>query len=145
MWGCKAFVRAPENPIIENCQTAANFAIRIERCWAEIIADVQETFRTSEAVPLAALTCIGDAILQHLRKVRRNCINIFALRQQVRAGRPAGALRRVDFEQVATALWIARGDETKSSSVKRSMYDYIGDEPNVEYPGPVFKLMQAYR
>jgi hypothetical protein len=33
----------------------------------------------------------------------------------------------------------------KALAVKRSIYEYIGDEPNVKNPGPKFKFMHAYK
>jgi hypothetical protein len=119
--------------------------MRIKRRWSEIVSDAQETSKTSDVVPSSAPTRTGDAILQHFRKVRKDCIKFFALTQQVKEMKPTGEPRRLDLERVATALWNAKGDDKKSSAVKRSMYEYIGDEPNVKDPGPRFKFMYAYK
>jgi hypothetical protein len=145
LWACKAFVRASENPIVGNGQTATDFSMRIKRRWSEIVSDAQETSKTSDVVPSSAPTRTGDAILQHFRKVRKDCIKFFALTQQVKEMKPTGEPRRLDLERVATALWNAKGDDKKSSAVKQSMYEYIGDEPNVKDPGPRFKFMHAYK
>jgi hypothetical protein len=145
LWACKAFIRASENPIVGNGQTATDFAKRIKCRWSDIISDAEETSKTSDVVPSSAPTRTGEAILQHFRKVRKDCIKFFALNQQVKEMKPTGEPRRVDFERIATALWNTKGDDKKSSAVKQRMYDYIGDEPNVKNPGPRFRFMHAYK
>jgi hypothetical protein len=59
--------------------------------------------------------------------------------------KPTGEPRAADFDRIATALLNAKRDDKNDSAVKRSMYEYIGDEPNVKNPGPKFKFMHAYK
>jgi hypothetical protein len=145
LWACKAFSIASENPIVGNGQTATDFAMSIKHRWCDLISDARETSKTSEVVPPSAPTRTGDAILQHFRKVRKDCIKFFALTQQVNAMKPTGEPHRVEFERISTALWNTKGDDKKSSAVKRSIYEYIGDDPNVKNPGPRFKFIHAYK
>jgi hypothetical protein len=145
LWACKAFIRASENPIVGNGQTAKDFALSIKRRWSDINSDSQESAKTSDLLPPFARTRTGDAILQHFRKVRNDCNKFFALTQQVKEMKPTGEPRAADFDRIATAPWNAREDDKKASAVKRSIYEYIGDELNVKNPGPKFKFMHVYK
>jgi hypothetical protein len=119
--------------------------MRIKRRCSSILSDVQETSKTSDVVPPSALTRTGDVILQHFRQVRKDRIKFFALTQQVKEMKPTGEPRRADLERIATALCNTKWDDKNASAVKRSIYDYIGDEPNVKNPGPRFRFMHAYK
>jgi hypothetical protein len=145
LWACKAFIPVSENPLVGNGQTATVFALSIKRRWSDIISDSQESVKTSYLLPPFAPTRTGDAILQHFRKVRKDCIKFFALTQQVKEMKSTGETRAADFDRIATALWNAKGDDKKASAVKRSIYEYIGDEPNVKNRGPRFRFMHAYK
>jgi hypothetical protein len=59
--------------------------------------------------------------------------------------KPTGEPRAADFDRIATTLWNAKGDDKNATSVKPSIYECIGDEPNVKNPGPKFKFMHAYK
>jgi hypothetical protein len=115
LWACKAFIGASENPIVGNGQTAKEFALSIKRRWSDIISDSQESGKTSDLLPPYAPTRIGDGILQHFRKVSKDCIKCFALTQQVKEMKPTGEPRAADFDRIAIALWNAKGDDKKPS------------------------------
>jgi hypothetical protein len=119
--------------------------LSIKRRWSDIISDSQESAKTSNLLPPFAPTRIGDGILQHFRKVRKDCIQFFALTQQVKEMKPTGKPRAADFDRIAKALWNAREDDKKASAFKWSIYEHIGDEPNVKNPGPKFKFMHVYK
>jgi hypothetical protein len=143
MWAWKALFPAPEKPIVANGQTTKGFVLRSKRRWSDSISDARKTSMTSNFLPPTAPTRTGDAILQHFRKVRKDCIKVFALIHRVKEAKPTWEQGRVNFEHIARGLWNTKGEDNEGL---RCQAERIGEyRQRAQGEVPRFMFMYAYK